>query len=456
LAPNRSPTAGEEGISPSATDYGAVGEPEGVVEARRLPALSTAELVCSFSQGLDLAEGRPMGHAQRLCHIAMSLARSLGLSAKEQVATYYAGLLHDIGVPLVSPELSHLIGINEDTLFAASPRKSPEELAAECPLSEIETVIRAFHRHCPLGGEQARSLGLPEAVSEAIAASHEHWDGSGYPAGLAAHDTPLLGRVISLADWAESIIAEEHSSLTARRNLSAELENLSETVLDPHLVEHARALWRSDVFWLGLYSSDLTQSLLAMKPHDRERASWKSVLRLAESFADVVDSKSPYTRGKSARVAEMAQELAEAVGVPADHVSLIRLAALLHDIGQLGVPARIMGKPDILSLTEMQLMQRHPGYSRLILEGLRGLDDVALWAGAHHERPDGKGYPEMLTADLIPLESRVIAVANVYVALTSDRPYRRALGRRDSLKVLKGAAGTQLDPHLVRVFCSLV
>jgi HD-GYP domain-containing protein (c-di-GMP phosphodiesterase class II) len=80
---------------------------------------------------------------------------------------------------------------------------------------------------------------------------------------------------------------------------------------------------------------------------------------------------------------------------------------------------------------------------------------VALWIGAHHERPDGKGYPEMLTTDLIPLESRIIAVANVYVALNSSRPYRGALSDRDALKVLRGAAGTQLDPHLVRVFASL-
>ena len=131
------------------------------------------------------------------------------------------------------------------------------------------------------------------------------------------------------------------------------------------------------------------------------------------------------------------------------------LAALLHDVGQLAVPARIMGKPDILTLTEMQLMQRHPSYSRLILEALRGFEEVALWVGAHHERPDGKGYPEMLTTDLIPVESRIIAVANVYVALTSDRPYRRALSAKDALKVLTGAAGTQLDTHLVHVFRSL-
>ncbi len=101
-----------------------------------------------------------MGHAQRVCYIAMSLARCLELPEKDQVAVYYAGLLHDVGVPLVSAELSHLIGINEDALFASSPRKSPEELAAECPPTEIRNVITAFYQHCTRGGEKARSLGL--------------------------------------------------------------------------------------------------------------------------------------------------------------------------------------------------------------------------------------------------------------------------------------------------------
>ena len=83
------------------------------------------------------------------------------------------------------------------------------------------------------------------------------------------------------------------------------------------------------------------------------------------------------------------------------------------------------------------------------------MEEAAQWVGGHHERPDGKGYPEMLATDLIPLESRIIAVANVYVALTSDRPYRRALGEKDALKVLTGAAGTQLDAHLVKEFRAL-
>jgi HD-GYP domain-containing protein (c-di-GMP phosphodiesterase class II) len=411
--------------------------------------------VAGFSEGLDLAEGRAMGHAMRVCYIATSLARSLSLSDSQLTTLYHASLLHDLGVPLVSSDLVELIGVNENALFAASPRKAPEELAADCRAPVPDIIIGAFRRHTSSGGAQAIALGLPTDVGEAVASSHENWDGSGYPEGLAANDIPQLSRVLAVADWAESVIAEEQNSLIARRNLIAELEDVSEVVLDPRLVEEIKAISRSDDFWLGLFAKDLTRSMLTAKPHENGKSNWKAVVTLARAFAQVIDSKSPFTQGKSRQVAEIAGQLAEAVGLTTDHVQLIQLAALLHDIGQLTVPARIMGKPDILSLTEMQLMQRHPSYSRLILEALPGLEEAALWVGAHHERPDGKGYPEMLTTDVIPLESRIIAVANVYVALTSNRPYRRALGEKDALKVLTGAAGTQLDAHLVHVFRSL-
>jgi HD-GYP domain-containing protein (c-di-GMP phosphodiesterase class II) len=148
--------------------------------------------------------------------------------------------------------------------------------------------------------------------------------------------------------------------------------------------------------------------------------------------------------------------LAEAVGLHAGHVEMLRVAALLLDVGHLGVPARVMAKTDILSVAEMQLMRDHPANSELVLQGLNGFEEIASWIARHHERPDGKGYPEMLTGDEIPLESRILAVADVYAALTADRPHRAALSPKDARQVLLGAAGTQLDPDLVHTFCSLI
>ena len=102
----------------------------------------------------------------------------------------------------------------------------------------------------------------------------------------------------------------------------------------------------------------------------------------------------------------------------------------------------------------METMRRHPAYSQMMLQALPGMEEIAMWVGSHHERIDGKGYPEMLEADDIPLEARIISLADTYVALTSPRPYREALSDGDAKQVLEGAVGTQLDKKLVKLFCS--
>ena len=133
---------------------------------------------------------------------------------------------------------------------------------------------------------------------------------------------------------------------------------------------------------------------------------------------------------------------------------MIRIGALLHDVGLLGVPARIMTKPDILSVTEMQLMRQHPANSEMILQELPGFEEVAVWIARHHERPDGKGYPEMLVGDDIPMESRILAIADVYAALMSDRPHRGALSpkRREAgaARRRRHAARPGAGPHVLR------
>jgi putative nucleotidyltransferase with HDIG domain len=316
-------------------------------------------------------------------------------------------------------------------------------------------VIQALHQHALLGARAVGGLELPAPVADIVLAHHERWDGAGYPAGMRGEEIPTAARVLALADYAESLIAVESSPLAARRSLTPSLRQLSTNALDPALVQEAVRLCRHDDFWLGLYSEELPEALLVLRPAEPPRREKRLLLRFASAFASLVDARSQYTLGHSQRVAEEALRLARAVGLSPEHAQVVRAAALLHDLGRLGVPPRVIAKADILNVGEMHLLRQHPSYSRRILEGLRGMEEVALWVGAHHERPDGRGYPEMMSGPDIPLEARIIGLANVYVALTADRPYRAGLRRAEALKVLEGAAGTQLDPELVRVFCSL-
>ena len=425
------------------------------VQVAPLPALSEAELAAAFSRGLDLAEGKPLGHAQRVCHIALALADSLALPSDTRLAVYYGALLHEAGSAPASAELCRLTGINEDALFGRSPLRSPEEVAAELPLTDIQAVIEVVRRHCEEGAGVASRLGLPPEVVQTIHCHHERWDGGGYPQGLSGQNIPEAARLVAVGDLADSLIAAESSPLAARRSIVPALARFVGGALDPELLPQAKALIRNDSFWLGLYGSAAPQVLPSLKPLEDGRRASATLHRFAEVFAALADGKGEHTRGHSPRAARWAGRLASALRLRREHVQRVELAALLHHVGLLGVPARVMAKPDILSLAEMQVMRRHPSYSHLILEGLPGLEDVAAWLHAHHERPDGRGYPEMLEGDAIPLEARIIALAETYVALTSERPYRGALTRQDAHQVLLGAVGSQLDEELVRLFCTI-
>lgn len=418
-----------------------------------VPSPTRAQLASAFSQALDMAEGKQAGHAARLSYISLTLARALELPEAEQTAAFAAALFHDAGAAAVSAETCRVLNLNEEALFRAGPERSPHQLALELSNSDAPLVVELLRAHPERGAAIARDLGFPAAVQKAIAAHHERWDGHGYPKALRGDAIPHVGRIVAAADLMEHIIASEPNTLAARRNVVPALGEHAGQALDPDIVRHAGRLARDDAFWLGLCSEGLVQELAAACPEQDASAAHLHVF--ATVFSTLADAKGEHTVQHSERTAKVAERIARAVGFDEERRELLILAVLLHHVGLLGVPARVIAKPDILSLGEMEVMRKHPAHSQRVLETVPGLEEAARWVGAHHERPDGKGYPEMLEGDQIPLEARIMALADTYVALTSDRPYRRALSRRDAEQVLRGGAGTQLDVELVNVFADL-
>ncbi len=441
--------------SPSSASRAAAPGRPAAPQSHLLPAPNRAELTVAFSQALDLAEGHQPGHAARVCYVALSLARALDLSQDEQRTTFYAALLHDAGAAPASAELCRLANLSEEAIFRTSADKSPQQLGMELSPANATAIVETLRAHPLRGAEIARQLGFDEAVQEAIAGHHERGDGRGYPKALKAKEIPIATRLVGAADLIESLIVAEGGALAARRGLLAALSEHVGRSLDPDLVRQAKQLARSDEFWLGLHHDDLQQQLAAFAPAGVADPHPADLETFASVFANLADSKGEHTARHGQRTAELAVQLTESLGFTDEHRELLRIAALVHDVGLLGVPARIIAKPDILSLTEMQAMRQHPSYSEMVVDALPGLEDAARWVGAHHERPDGKGYPEMLEDDTIPLEARVIALADTYVALTSARPYRGALSPEDAQQVLVGGAGSQLDTEFVQLFCSL-
>ena len=165
-----------------------------------------------------------------------------------------------------------------------------------------------------------------------------------------------------------------------------------------------------------------------------------------------IDAKDSYTRGHSERVAMLASRIADASGLPEDQVERIHIAGLVHDVGKIGVPEAVLGKPGRLTDPEFAAMKLHPEIGHRILQGIPQLADVLPGVLHHHERWDGKGYPRGLAGDAIPRMARILALADTFDAMSSNRSYRQALTRDHVLKEIRACAGTQFDPAVVEAF----
>jgi len=175
-----------------------------------------------------------------------------------------------------------------------------------------------------------------------------------------------------------------------------------------------------------------------------------------EALVQALEAKDTYTSGHSARVGKLAVIIGEAIKMNDENIEFLKYAAVLHDVGKIGVSEVILNKEGKLMDTEWDAIRSHPVIGQTIIKGIKFLFDIGQVVRHHHERFDGKGYPDGLEGAGIPLESRIIAVADTYDAITSDRSYRKGRTHNEAVEELKIVAGTQLDPKIVGIFCTVV
>ena len=294
----------------------------------------------------------------------------------------------------------------------------------------------------------ARNVGLDEATAEAIAALDEHWDGRGYPAGLAGEQIPLLGRILCLAQTAEvfwQLGGAAAACQVARARRGA--------WFDPMLANALCSFEHDELFWASLEQPRVG----AWEPEDRaETLDHDRLDRVAEAFATVVDAKTPYTARHSEGVARIAVGLAVLLELDERTRRDLYRAGLLHDIGKLGVSNRILDKRGPLDDEEWAEVRRHPLTSLQILRGVGALRNVARLSGLHHERLDGSGYYLGFDGTQLDLPARVLAVADVAEALSAERPYREALPPDEVLEIMARDAGTSLDAEAFEALVTLM
>jgi putative nucleotidyltransferase with HDIG domain len=179
-------------------------------------------------------------------------------------------------------------------------------------------------------------------------------------------------------------------------------------------------------------------------------------LKLIRVLINVLDAKSPWTKGHSERVSRYAEAIAEEMGLDDDNIRDIKLAGLLHDIGKIGTYDYLLDKPGKLTREEYELVMKHPAQGALILKGIKQLEDILPLIHYHHEKLDGKGYPNGLHGDQIPVGARILHVADSFDSMTSDRPYRKAPGIEFALMEFEKYKGTQFDPQVVDAFMNIL
>jgi len=207
---------------------------------------------------------------------------------------------------------------------------------------------------------------------------------------------------------------------------------------------------------LELLNTIAAQASIAIKNAKLYDEQQKIYMNTIHALVSAIEASDSYTRGHSERVTRYSMELAKKLNLPQDRLKIIERAAILHDIGKIGIDLNLLHKTEELTPADVFDLQQHPVIGMNILLPIEFLHDVRICIGQHHERYDGQGYPYNVPADRLLLESRILAIADAFDAMTSDRPYRKALPTRKAMQELVDNAGTQFDPELVPHFIDLL
>jgi HD-GYP domain-containing protein (c-di-GMP phosphodiesterase class II) len=428
------------------------------MSARAVP-VRLSQVLGAMSYALDITEGEPPGHAVRACMIGMRIAQVVELDDAARSRLFYALLLKDAGCSANSAKMAALFGADDHHAKRTSKRVdwsrrlpafawSLRTVAPGAPVrrrldrllaikAEGEVTRALMQARCDRGAEIALLLGLEVETAEGIRALDEHWDGGGQPRGLRADEIPLFGRILCLAQTVEIFHAAggvRAAWRVARRRRGG--------WFDPALVDALGTLRTDTAFWSSLRDGDVA----AWEPADRVlMADDEQLDRIAGAFAGVVDAKSPWTYRHSDRACAIVTGLASTLGADAGTLRDLRRAALLHDVGKLAISNRILDKPAPLTGAEFARIREHPVITERILARVPGCEHIASTASAHHERLDGRGYPRGLPAAELTMPMRLLAMADVYEALTAERPYRPARRTEEALGIIRADVPERLD-----------
>ena len=432
------------------------------------PDIRLAELMAALSLATDLGMGQPMEYALCVCVLSVRLGEALGLGEDDLRDVYYLALLRHIGcnaetyrmadvfgdelalradfASVDSGNASQVIGLVMHYIRQANEGSSPLHLArmiAQGLLTSSSLMKEEFTGFCEVAQRLAERLGFGERIRLALGQVFERWDGQGIPRKIQGENIALAMRIVTLAQ--DAITFHRLEGVEAAVKMARERKG---TIYDPRMVDCFCK--QASHLLLGLEEEPSWEMVLSLEPGVRTRLFGEQFDNACRAIADFADIKSPYTLGHSVGVAELAAKAAQRCGLPEADTIIIRRAGLLHDIGRVGVSAGIWGKLGSLSTREWEHVRMHPYYTERVLARPDMLAQLGALASLHHERLDGSGYYRGLSANMLSPAARILAVADVYHAMTEARPHRAALTPEQAAEQLqREARAGRLDGEAV-------
>ena len=379
------------------------------------------EMIRCLSQAVDLVSPVMADHHKRVAFSAMSIAREMKLTGENVRDLAIAGALHDVG-----------------------------GLSLAMRLDALQFESQNAHEHAGLGYLLLKRFRPFAGAAEIVRFHHVDW---AYGAGtlFCGQQVPMESHILRLADRVASLLKPDVAVLTQAEIITDRIMAESGRMFSPDLTAVFRDVAAREYFWLDMMFSPAATTLAEVFGTEELDCS-ENLSGLTSLICRVIDFRSRFTATHTSGVAASAVALAELAGFSEFDCSQMEVAGYIHDLGKLAVPAEILDKNSRLTKEEFDIVRTHTFHTDNILKPIRSFDTIRKWGALHHERLDGSGYPFHLTSKDLPTGSRIVSVADAFVALTENRPYRKGLDRKEVLMLLgRMVHNAALDDEIVEL-----
>lgn len=378
------------------------------------------DLLICLSNAQDLVSPVLSNHNQQVAYLSFRLCEQIGLPLKTQRNVFLAAFVHDIGA----------LSDDNVTVIEGPPHASNLQALKGALLLQDFKPLRTF-------ASLVKYHNIP-------------WN-NGEGAHYNENTVPIYSHIIHLANWfCERIKLPNNNILSQLPELAAFINQNNNSIFVPRFVRAMNELIKKEYIWLDLISPDPIKRLPDCGLSETITLDINDTIDFAMFFSRIIDCRSRFTACHSAGVANVAEHMARLAGFSRIECKMMLIAGYLHDLGKLAIPNTILEKEGQLDVDEFKQIRTHSYYTYALLNHIPQFDVIKIWAAFHHERLDGNGYPFHVSGDNIPLGARIMAIADIFTALTEDRPYRKAMTSDRVMRILDDmVANGAIDARIV-------